>query len=735
MVSRAILTAASISIFLGVTLWPGSSDAQTARQKPSARLERIDRANGSAFTDLVIDPSLTAADKCTVKSYDQITYFIPGWVIGMEWYKALIDPAEGCDSAYPFTVSAVNMPMKFDAGTELIVSVDIEAIDYATVPGCSVPGQMLTYSSDYELQVPAGGGEFNIWIPLDSPIVVDGPFFAGFYIANALSYESNAAVYTDSIPVACVSWDVWDESVGWVDLVAGDPQFPGRLVMEVSGTPGGGGGDPGGGDDTTTTGPAAITIIAPADGDKIYEPTEVWVWDSAGSGGIDYVSFSFSSGGGYIEFGRDYDGTVAFRDGINPATSGYGFTVPFDISFLPQGTYQILATSVDTLGDSSSTSIGVVVDPTPPVPHLVGLTSGEPVCTPMALQMTCSDEDMSYIEVYRKTASPIYSVGITPFSQFDVGDENGNPSDGNRASAGEFGDFYSAPAAAAMAARIWYNRGYTDVMRSASGFYTDLGLAEALGDAFRTKDNFGSYDDAVLGGLLAHFNDLFPAMTFSHVRLPSYYTLRRIVEDEGRTAILGLGGNPGVWVAVDGFLGWTQTDGTYRVAVANPLAGAVQVARWRHRVGYSEIELGGVWHRVDLMLSMAPENWTVTRSLVGVDFSGTDGWSVNWSGSSLNDGDVCFLRAIGRDQALNRGQSAVVIEKNCALVHVQGDYNDDDAPDAADLYYLIEYITANGPEPVGGAARADANCDNVINIADIVYYMNFLFGRVAAPCR
>jgi hypothetical protein len=48
---------------------------------------------------------------------------------------------------------------------------------------------------------------------------------------------------------------------------------------------------------------------------------------------------------------------------------------------------------------------------------------------------------------------------------------------------------------------------------------------------------------------------------------------------------------------------------------------------------------------------------------------------------------------------------------------------------------LIEFITRDGQEPFGGAFRSDCNCDNAVNIADIIYYMNYLYGTASPPCR
>ena len=90
-------------------------------------------------------------------------------------------------------------------------------------------------------------GLYDIWIPLDSPVVVNGPFFAGFFISNLIDAAVNPAVITDSIPVTCASWNIWDTTEGWADLGNNTIwNFPGRLVLYAAGIPGGssGGDDP-----------------------------------------------------------------------------------------------------------------------------------------------------------------------------------------------------------------------------------------------------------------------------------------------------------------------------------------------------------------------------------------------------------------------------------------------------------------------------------------------------------
>jgi hypothetical protein len=702
-----------------------------AREKPPARLEPIDSLT---LANLGRVPSLTTAAACTVSVNNGMAYYMPDWVIGIEWYKGLMNPATACSNPYPFTIEAVNMPMQFDGATELVVSVDIETVDLTTIAGCATPGEMLTYSIDYTLQVPSTGGGFNIWIPLDTPITVTGPFFAGFYIANELTASANASVFLDSFPVECVTYNAWDEETGWVDLVAGEPAFPGRLVMEVAGIPADTSGEPPDpGSDTASS--SRIAIISPESGSVLMGPTELWAFDSAFSGAIEYVSFAFSRGGAFVEFGRDYDGACTRRNGTAAAVNGAGYSYLWDFSYLPEGACTIRASAVDTSGDSSTATVSVVLEPTPPVARITTPIEGNPFCDTVDFRFTCNDENLSYVELYRKTAQSVYSVGLTALGQSAIGDTDGNPTDGNAVSAGEFGDYCSGPAAAAMAARVWYDRGYENIMKQGTGFLTMAGLGENLATEFDTRRQRGTSDDALLGGLEAYYRDHGNELKFSYQRNPSYYDLRECVEDAEQTAVIGLGGTPGLWLAVDGFLGWIQSDSTFRIAVGNPLTGGIQVVSMRNRLGYSEISMGTTWQPVDIMISMVARNWKVTRSLIGVDFGANDGWSCRWLADAYADGAVGMFRARAHDVTGYVGEDIVMGEHNCALVYVAGDYDNNRYTDIADLFRLIDYVVYHQNPPVGGPGRADCNCDQTINIADLIYYMNFLFGSTAAPCR
>jgi len=61
-----------------------------------------------------------------------------------------------------------------------------------------------------------------------------------------------------------------------------------------------------------------------------------------------------------------------------------------------------------------------------------------------------------------------------------------------------------------------------------------------------------------------------------------------------------------------------------------------------------------------------------------------------------------------------------------------GDANSDGVIDFADIIYLINYLFKNGPAP-GWLESGDANCDSRISISDVVYLINYLFFEGLPP--
>ncbi len=699
----------------------------SAREKGTARLERI---GDYPTTDIRLRPTLAAAETCSVSQNQELVYRIDSWVVGYELYKSLMNPALSCTQPYPYTITEVNMPMAFDATCTFTVSVDVEAVDNTTYPGCPVPGVLLGISTDYTLTIPAGGGLYNLWIPLDSPVVVNGPFFAGFYLGSEIDAAVGAAVLVDTFPVPCATYNIWDTTIGYIDLTDNSYyNFPGRLAMEVTGTSGGGGGG--------TTQPAPqISLVSPTAGQTLMGSVDLWAAEISGSTIIDYVSFSYVKGAGsYVEIGRDYDGTAPLRNGSSLAESGNGYSLAWNFGALTEGTYTIKATVVDTLGRSATAQATVYLEPTPPLPTITSPHNGADFCTPISFLMTCPDENMSYIDVYRKPAQLVYSAGMAMYYEHSSGDKNGVPSDGNWASNGEYGDYYCGPVAAAISAKYWSDKGFPNIMKLNGAAAAIGAVTESLAVALNTRARSGTTDEAMVSGLrtyvAAHGNDL----TVDFLRKPDYFTLRAWAEDEQRAVMVGLGGTPGVWATVDGFDGWKQGDGSYTVMVSNPITGTIQGMPMRDLVGQSEMFYDGDWHSVDIIVSLAAKTFTVTRTLTGYDSNGNDGWSFSWTPTGFTEDNPYFFRFTGRDATTYKASTTFLGLYNCSQVYAEGDYNADAAADVLDLIYLIDFISKGGPAPAGGVQRADANCDNTVNVADIVFYMNFLFGAAGSPCH
>jgi hypothetical protein len=67
------------------------------------------------------------------------------------------------------------------------------------------------------------------------------------------------------------------------------------------------------------------------------------------------------------------------------------------------------------------------------------------------------------------------------------------------------------------------------------------------------------------------------------------------------------------------------------------------------------------------------------------------------------------------------------------LPHLKGDVNCDDVINSADIVFLINYLFKSGPAP-DPLELGDVNCDEVVNSADVVYMINYLFKYGSAPC-
>lgn len=63
-----------------------------------------------------------------------------------------------------------------------------------------------------------------------------------------------------------------------------------------------------------------------------------------------------------------------------------------------------------------------------------------------------------------------------------------------------------------------------------------------------------------------------------------------------------------------------------------------------------------------------------------------------------------------------------------------GDANADQVIDVGDAVYIVNYVFKEGPPPLRPAA-ADVNCDNRVNVGDAVYIVHYVFDSGSAPCN
>jgi len=67
------------------------------------------------------------------------------------------------------------------------------------------------------------------------------------------------------------------------------------------------------------------------------------------------------------------------------------------------------------------------------------------------------------------------------------------------------------------------------------------------------------------------------------------------------------------------------------------------------------------------------------------------------------------------------------------FAYISGDANGDQVVDLADVVYLINYLYKSGPAP-SPLVAGDANCDGEVNLADVIYLINYLYKEGTEPC-
>lgn len=674
-----------------------------------------------------VAPRFSSAEICTVRHDADAYWAISHWITGEELYKSYQDPALSCIGPYPFTVQYIYMVLIFETPCTLYISVDVETADL-TDPNCPFPGELVSISSTYSVAIPSSG-MYQIEVPLDSAAIVNEPYFVGFYFANAVDSAWGASLVTDSIPTPCVAYNIWDTTIGYVDLDSTGfpsfPQFPGRLLLYSAGMPGGGGGE---------QPEPSITLLRPEYNEKISGDVVIWAVETSGSDIIDYVKFDYMVDDVWHEIVQDYDGSSPLRNGVDPSGTGEGFAAHWDYSALTEGPCWLKATAYDTLGRFDADSLQVSVDPTPPNPVLINPEPMDTVCLPITLEAHTDDENINLVKFEKKAASINYQASVITLNQFQYGDNNGNPADGNYAASGEYGDYYCGPVAGAIAVKYWFDKGFIYCMREGSQYISVDTVVERLAENMQTRSNNGTYDDLFYNGLqryiVTHGNEL----RLNVYRNPDYHQFRTLLEERELLLVLGLSGSPGLYLVGAGVSGMADSLGQYTIKASDPLTGTIIDLLLRNNTGGSEIFYDGSWHSLDIIITVMGYSHAVSRDYIGADNSSAGGWTFDWSSSDMLEDSLYFISVTASDATSRTDISTSLIQYICDLIYLKGDYNGDDAVTIGDGLYLIEFIYKGGDPPVGGAGRADANCDGNIDISDVIFIIKYILAGGEEPC-
>ena len=97
---------------------------------------------------------------------------------------------------------------------------------------------------------------------------------------------------------------------------------------------------------------------------------------------------------------------------------------------------------------------------------------------------------------------------------------------------------------------------------------------------------------------------------------------------------------------------------------------------------------------------------------------------INLHIDSVDLGDTAFAQI--RIECNDPENPLRIIPVFVYTILIRGDANWDEKIDIADVVYLINYLFIGGPPPLS-LVRGDVNADEIINITDVVYLINYLF--------
>ena len=182
--------------------------------------------------DAVVENLATSRGDCVVGNMNPTAYAITDWVWGLEGYKYLFDPSQGCGATCVngLTVTDVHMLLNFgpeDVPSTFSAYVDVEESVWDDLLGCWFPGPEICVSDVVEFTV-TEAGLYDFTIPVVCDCMEFGyQYLLSFHITTEFPEAGRPDIITDEFPVGCTSWN--DYGFGWQDMQGFD--LPGEIIM------------------------------------------------------------------------------------------------------------------------------------------------------------------------------------------------------------------------------------------------------------------------------------------------------------------------------------------------------------------------------------------------------------------------------------------------------------------------------------------------------------------------
>ncbi len=713
----------AIFIFIAALLILSVIIANADEQKEAAVRTEIGSSQIKKVFPIGYTPRFAAEVACTVRMAGDSYWAITDWCIGDEIYKTYQDPTVSpLNCTYPFEIDAVAMELQFAAPGTVWASVDIEALhpDQSS-ESCPYPGGIIGISDEYGFYIPEAG-VYSAVIPFNEPIVVNEPYFCGFYIVEDIT-AMDPGIVTDNDPYLCVNWNDWGE--GYVDLVDNEYyNFPGNLVLYSIGRSGGG----------SEPIPPQTKISWPPDSGQVSGNVYVRATELTDSVTYDYCRFEYYyPSSGWVSISDDNYSDISLRNSVAPSSFQEGYSAIWNANSMSEGWYKLRASIYDSEGNATADTIDVYLDNTPLKPVFLNPLSEDTLCDSVSLIMNVPDEDLSFIQFEYRTALDTPSLNLPYFRQSRYGDVDGDTLDGNSYSSGEFGDFYNAPAITGSVIRYFANNGYPDLAKNGSINLTDQQIVEELADSMRIRSNLGSEDDDYLWAVKNYFwrkgndfkIDLFTGMTAENLDYVLGYR---------HGAVIAAIGEPyGHWLGITKMAFPKNADNTYTIEVYDTKTGAAIQSQMQFNP-LPSILYNGSYRFVDLAVGIYPKNDSSPRTTIGLDFNPADGISFYWDISALAD-DAYYISGAGLDNSGHSGEGIVRSYISCSSGVVLGDVNGDGGLNVSDAVYLMNYIFTGGQPPQPYLSNGNVNCDGTVNVSDAVYIINYVFTGGPPPCQ